>query len=95
MKRTSSDTAGCRADGASVAAHPSPERASPLAADVGQPPGGQILRDGESDRQGGTADPLHLFEHSGVALGSGIAKPRNMVATSPSTLPDGPSVHLL
>jgi len=29
MNRMSSDTAGCRADGASVAAHHSPERSSP------------------------------------------------------------------
>ena len=35
---------------------------------MGQPPGGQVLGDRETDRQRDTADPLHLLERGGVAL---------------------------
>ncbi len=77
MKRTSSETAGWRAGGASVVAHHSPGACSPLPLDVHHASGRQVLADREADRERDTADALHFLERGGIALEDPLLRLRN------------------
>ena len=92
MKRTSSDTAGWRTDGANVAAHHSPDLSRPGPVTRVNRPAAEVLRDGETDRQRDAADALHFLEGGGVALEDSLPLLRNrqsrsIAAISPSVLP--------